>query len=66
MKVENYRILTANVASWVATIISMELIRDFLQIVALFGSVCVSIASIWWIRRQNQWKEEEHKKHESP
>lgn len=52
MKVENYRILTANVASWVATIISMELIRDFLQIVALLGSIGVSIASVWWIRRQ--------------
>ncbi len=47
-----YRVVAANVTSWMATIISLEFMKDALQIVALLGSIGVSVASVWWIKRQ--------------
>ena len=41
-----------NAGSWVATIVSMEYMKDVAQLLALGGSIAVSIASIWWIARQ--------------
>lgn len=51
MKME-YRIVVANITSWMATIISLEFVKDALQILAFVGSISVSIASVWWIKRQ--------------
>ncbi len=61
MKMDSHRVVFANAASWIATIVSMEFIRDFLQIAALLGSICVSVSSVWWIRRQAALKDKENK-----
>ncbi len=47
-----HRVFAANLTSWMATIISLEFVKDALQIVALLGSIAVSLASVWWIKRQ--------------
>lgn len=52
MSMNNFKILAANAASWMATIISVELLKDFLQVLALIASILVSIGSLWWIRKQ--------------
>lgn len=46
------RLLGVNIGSWLATIISMEITKDFLQILCLLASLSVSLASIWWIKHQ--------------
>jgi hypothetical protein len=46
------RLFGANIASWFGTFLSMQLAKDLLQIIALFGSIAVSIASCWWILKQ--------------
>jgi hypothetical protein len=46
------RLFGANIASWFTTFMSLQLAKDLLQIVALIGSIAVSIASCWWIMRQ--------------
>lgn len=51
MKME-HRVIAANLTSWMATILSLEFLKDALQVLALLGSIGVSVASIWWIKRQ--------------
>ena len=52
----------ANVASWVGTLVSFQVVKDALQIVAILGSIAVSLASVWWIRRQAKLADERHDK----
>jgi hypothetical protein len=49
---DGIKVVVANVASWVATVVSIQFIKDALQIVALVGSIAVSLGSLWWIKRQ--------------
>jgi hypothetical protein len=46
------RLFGANVVSWFGTTLSLQIAKDVLQIMALAGSIAVSIASVWWINRQ--------------
>lgn len=59
---QNIKVLMANVASWVGTLISFQVVKDALQIVAILGSIAVSLASVWWIRRQAKLADERHDK----
>lgn len=52
MTMQHVKVLSANAASWLATLISVKLIEDTLRIVALLASIAVSLASLWWVRRQ--------------
>lgn len=49
---DNIKLLFANVASWTGTVLTMKVVEDALRILVPLGSLAVSIASIWWIRRQ--------------
>lgn len=51
-RMDNLKIATVNTGSWLATIISVEYMKDVAQLLALGGSIAVSIASLWWIARQ--------------
>ena len=49
----NYaRIAAVNAFSWLGTIISIEALKEGLQIVGLLASITLSVFSMWWIRRQ--------------
>ena len=49
----NYaKIAAANAFSWLGTIISIEALKEGLQIVGLLASITLSVFSMWWIRRQ--------------
>ena len=50
---DHLRLATFNLASWVSTLVSMQLLKDIGQLMALGGSIAVSIVSLWWIYRQN-------------
>ena len=49
---DHIRLAMFNAGSWVATIISVQYMKDVAQLVALLGSIAVSIASVWWIAKQ--------------
>tara|TARA_R110000868_G_scaffold201127_1_gene448684 strand:- start:195 stop:383 length:189 start_codon:yes stop_codon:yes gene_type:complete len=49
---DNAKIAVVNTGSWLTTIISVEYMKDVAQLLALGGSITVSIASLWWIARQ--------------
>lgn len=49
---DHLKILSFNVGSWMATLTSVAFAKDFLQILCLVGSLCVSAYSVWWIRKQ--------------
>ena len=49
---DSLKLALANTGSWIATIVSMQYMKDVAQLVALLGSIAVSIASVWWISRQ--------------
>lgn len=49
---DSIKLALANTGSWMATIVSMQYMKDVAQLVALLGSIAVSIASVWWISRQ--------------
>ena len=51
---QHVKVLSANLTSWGMTLISFEVLKDVLQIGALIASISVSVASVWWIRRQAQ------------
>lgn len=50
--IHHFRLAAINAGSWVVTIASIGLVKDLLQIVCLIASLAVSLASIWWIRKQ--------------
>lgn len=50
--IHHLRLAAINAATWFATIISIGFVKDLLQIICLLASLSLSIASIWWIRRQ--------------
>ena len=58
---DHLRLATFNLASWISTVVSMEFLKDLGQLAALGGSVTVSIASLWWIYRQNKALEKRDK-----
>ena len=51
-RMDSLKLALANTGSWIATIVSMQYMKDVAQLVALLGSIAVSIASVWWISRQ--------------
>lgn len=51
-RMTHLKIIFANAASWVATLASIQVLKEALQIVALFCSILVSLGSLWWIKRQ--------------
>lgn len=53
-RMTHLKIIVANAASWVATLASIQVFKEALQIVALFCSILVSLGSLWWIKRQAQ------------
>lgn len=53
-RMTHLKIIAANAASWFGTLVSLQYFKDALQILAFLGSIVVSGASVWWIRRQAQ------------
>ena len=49
---QNLKLLAFNFGSWGTTIVSIGLAKDLMQLACLLASFSVSIASIWWIRKQ--------------
>lgn len=48
----HFKLAAFNAGSWATTIVSIGVAKDIMQIACLFASFSVSIASIWWIRKQ--------------
>jgi hypothetical protein len=51
---EHLKIAGLNLASWGGTYLSASVVREGLAIAVPICSVAVSLASLWWIRRQAQ------------
>jgi len=51
---ENLRIFFINAFSWTSTIAVLQLTTDILQILALSGSIVVSMFSANWIMKQSR------------
>ena len=49
---ELVRLFGFNITSWLGTIMSFAFAKDVLQLLCMVGSLAVSAASIWWIRKQ--------------
>lgn len=63
-RIEAFKMLAANATSWLATISSVALAKDALQILCFFASLAVSAYSIWWIRKQAKALDEKAKEQE--
>jgi uncharacterized iron-regulated membrane protein len=49
---DHVKLLSMNVGSWAATVGSVAVAKDVIQIMCLVASLAVSGYSIWWIRKQ--------------
>ena len=49
---ELVRLFGFNATSWLGTIMSFAFAKDVLQLLCMVGSLAVSAASIWWIKKQ--------------
>jgi hypothetical protein len=50
---QNLKLLAFNFGSWGTTIASIGVAKDLMQMACLLASFSLSIASIWWIRKQS-------------
>lgn len=51
---DSMRLIMANTGSWFATFITFSAVEDFVRLLATLGSICVSVASVWWIIKQSK------------
>lgn len=54
MNLENLRLGLANFTAWAFAAISMSDVLTLFQIIAAFGGICVSAASVWYIRKKGK------------
>lgn len=54
---ETVKLAAVNGVSWLSTGLSLQLAKDVFGLLALIGSFGVSVASVWWIRKQAQLAE---------
>jgi hypothetical protein len=58
---QHFKIYLFNAGSWFATIVSIQALKDTLQIIGFLGSIAVSLVSIWWILRKAEMAEQKRK-----
>lgn len=64
--VRTFKMAMANGVSWIATVTTLQMVDEILQIVALCGSITVSLFSIWWIIKQAKSLDKHNKRHKWP
>jgi putative effector of murein hydrolase LrgA (UPF0299 family) len=59
---DHVKLVSMNAGSWIATVGSMAVAQDIIQILCLLASLTFSCYSIWWIKRQAEALDAKDKK----